>query len=434
MFQFNLENPDSFNFTEWREKNNNNSDWKEDQLRLKPLSSEPFDFLNLANEHSVNSNASSSSSTTTTTDISFQQGDDTEEEDIWTQQLSIPTTFNTLSWDTQNPHYPSYAQRELAQRNIGTPFITEAPLSFSETVVRSLLKENTSVVVYESDLVKGLLQALAGLPSIYFYWDKDLMLKQREPHVRILGVSPNALDSILQDVLLFSSQLRALEYVAQQCQENASEYGLTGIAFGCCLTELHLYLQHLILDVLLLPNMTILRLHQSIQPLSMIVQRLCRLFRIHQEHFQIPFGAALLNLLYDEIKRIDLSFNGHLALYRDICLAILAHTSIPYLTMLSKWLYLCQSTGENKDPYHEFFIDINSKQDTFQIYPTDRTLPYFIDKELAEYLFRSGVSARILQRTKPEHPLFALNDSISLKCILTSAEGEKKSDSIHARI
>ncbi|KAI9469024.1 MAG: Spc98 family-domain-containing protein [Benjaminiella poitrasii] len=442
MFQSNLEDLEYFDFTKLHGESINVSEWKEeDQLRLRPLTSEPFSFLNSnVNESFIDSNASVTTTiTTVSADASIQQDDviQEEENDMWTEPPLISTTFNTLSWDTQNSYYPSYAQHKLARKNVSTPFLTEAPQRFSETIIHSL-KEDTTVV-YESDLVKSLVQALNGLPSIYFYWDNCEMLKQRNPRLRILGVSLNALQPILEKVLLFSSQLRALESVAIECQDNAPKYGLTGTAFGCYLSELHLYLQHSIVNVLSLSDrnhpMTILKLYQYIQPLSVIVQKLYTLLKVNNEQhkFEIPFGAALLNLLYEEIRRTDLSFNGNMALYRDICLTILIYTSEPYQYMLSRWLQLCQSVKDDyfyEDPYHEFFIDMDSKRDVlhrFQI-RADATLPYFIDKDLSEYIFRSGVSLRLLRKTKPEHPIFYIKDSMSLKCILTNTESEKYLD------
>lgn len=281
-------------------------------------------------------------------------------EDMWTSDEPTPSAFNTLSWDTRNSHYPSYAQRKLAQKQIGTPFLTEAPQSFFEPLIQRVSRSN-AVVIHEIDLVKSLVQAIAGLPSIYFYWDAG-QLKQHAS-VRILGVSTIALKPVFEEILLFGSRLQALEHVAQQCQSNPHRYGLVGVAFGCCLAELHINMQHTIVTAL--ENVfTILQVHQYIQNLSVVIEKTCQLCKIKfvnsGSQFTLPFGANLLNLLQEEITKFDLALSGNSALYRDICLAMLSYTSVPYLNMLSCWLRLSRSDDNDdydEDPYQEFFID-----------------------------------------------------------------------------
>lgn len=48
-----------------------------------------------------------------------------------------------------------------------------------------------------------------------------------------------------------------------------------------------------------------------------------------------------------------------------------------------------------------------------------------MDKELAAYILRSGVSLRLLKKNKPNHLLFQLDDSISLKLLLDTSKGEE---------
>jgi hypothetical protein len=308
-------------------------------------------------------NASIDTTTTSSEHASIQQETEkmvTEEEDIWTCYKPTPSTFNTLSWDTRNAHYPSFAQTKLASRRIGTPFLTEAPQSFVEPLIQRLGGAN-AMVIHEMDLVRSLVQAIAGLPSIYFYWDAG-KLKQHA-HVRTLGVSTAALTPVLEQVLLFGSRLGALEHVSQQCQSNPHRYGLVGVAFGCYLAELHINMQHTIVTAL--ENAaTVLQVHQYIQNLDVVVEKTCQLFKIEflnsGSHCIIPFGAKLLNLLQEEITKFDLALSGNSALYRDICLALLSYTSIPYLNMLSCWLRLSPSDENDQDPYQEFFIDNNA--------------------------------------------------------------------------
>jgi hypothetical protein len=230
--------------------------------------------------------------------------------------------------------------------------LTEAPLSFFEP----LLSRSNTVVIHQIDLVKSLVQAVAGLPSIYFYWDTG-KLKQHA-QIRTLGVTRTAIAPVLEQVLLFGSRLRALDHVAQQCQSNPHRYGLVGVAFGCCLAELHINMQYSIVSTLENAT-TVLQVHQYIQNLEVLVERMCQLLKVRQgNQFTVPFGAQLLNLLQQEIIRFDLALSGNSALYRDICLAMLSYTSVPYLNMLSCWLRLsCSDDEHNQDPYQEFFID-----------------------------------------------------------------------------
>lgn len=82
--------------------------------------------------------------------------------------------------------------------------------------------------------------------------------------------------------------------------------------------------------------------------------------------FYIPFGAELLNLLHAELQRFDLAQSGNHALYRDICLSMLCYTSVPYASILSKWLGL-DSCGVLDDPYQEFFISTHDQAKQFQV-------------------------------------------------------------------
>ena len=93
---------------------------------------------------------------------------------------------------------------------------------------------------------------------------------------------------------------------------------------------------------------------------------------MYQVGFYIPFGSKLLEMLYKEISPFDYAAVGNSAFYRDICLGILCHTSIPYLSMLSEWVGLSSKTlisdpafadwkdivdeSPVRDPYDEFFL------------------------------------------------------------------------------
>lgn len=365
---------------------------------MQPLSDQPFDFLDT--NASITSVTTDSNSTYTSLSQQQQQQqqqsqsqtqpleqeheDQDMEEDIWTLDATVqpPTKFNTLSWDTRNSQFPSYEQTQLSERNIGTPFITEAPHSLFEPLIRRIQDPSNTVVIYEAELVKSLIQAMAGLPSIYFCWDQQQQkFKQRSTHFRIIGVSTAAIQPVLEQVLLFGTRIKALEYVSQQCQLQPENYGLTGVAFGCCLQELLMHIQQTMMSVFSdndPQSMTVLKVYYTVESLATVVEKLYRLCQIQQQQqhqqFIVPKGAALLNLLHCEISEFDLASNGgNSALYRDICLVILSYTSVPYSNIMSRWLQFNNnnSADQNGDPYAEFFIGertTNSKNDLFQDY------------------------------------------------------------------
>ncbi|KAI8644354.1 Spc98 family-domain-containing protein [Parasitella parasitica] len=428
--------------------------WFHPQLRLQPLSEQPFDFFD------ANASIASSTTDSSSTDTLFLQQQqhlqphqppqpqeqdlemEGEEQDIWLLEATMrpPTTFNTLSWDTRNSQFPSYEQTRLSDRNIGTPFITEAPLCLFEPLIRQLQDPSETAVIYESELAKSLIQAITGLPSIYFYWDQqDSAFRQRMAKYRILGVSTAAIQPLLEQVLLFGTHIRALEYVSQQCQSQPDTYGLTGVAFGCCLQELLMYIQHAVMTLFAsdqqhdFQTMTVLKVHHSVQSLTAVVEKLHGFCQVRSRQFVLPKGASLLNLLHRETSGFDLASNGgNSALYRDVCLVILSYTSVPYSNMMSNWLHLnsTYSPDQHGDPYAEFFIGervSENQSDLLQRYKirSEADLPYFVDKKLALYILRSGISVRLLKLAKPDHPLFDLDDSINLKFILNSTENEE---------
>lgn len=245
--------------------------WQQHQFKLEPLSDQPFNML-----HSITAESkpmSVAESVTTTEASSMNDEMEYEQEDIWTN-YTIPTTLNTLSWDTHNNHYPSFAQTRLAQKNIGTPFLTEAPTSLFEPVIQSRT-DMTVKVVYESQLVKSLIQVMVGLPSIYFIWNNNQF--QMLP-VRILGVSATAIQPALKDILAFGTRLRRIDHVVQTCRDNPGRYGLTGLALSCCLSQLHVNMQYTLVSVFEKEDhVTVLRVHQYVNDLSTLTKKLCDL-------------------------------------------------------------------------------------------------------------------------------------------------------------
>lgn len=82
-------------------------------------------------------------------------------------------------------------------------------------------------------------------------------------------------------------------------------------------------------------------------------------------------------MIHKEVLAQDLATTGDTIFYRDICLAILCHASIPYITMLNQWLGLTGRAVINgepildwddivdesplHDPYGEFFLRASTK-------------------------------------------------------------------------
>lgn len=276
--------------------------WQHDQLVLKPLSDqEPFDILNSIpslqhNESVAESDAPFQSFVDQTHPVQFyseepgeqpeEEMEEEEEEDIWTSSTDSTkqpqqTTFNTLSWDTKSPHFPSYAQKRLARKHIGTSFLSEAPTTLFEPVIQSRSTRENEKVIYESDLVKSLIQALIGLPSIHFYSNNNtLEFRMRVPSgYRVLGVSSKAMEPVLQEVLAFGSRLKAIEHVATSIKAKPEKYGSTGLAMACCLSELHLNIQQSIHSISEQEKeLTVLKVHQYVNHLAAVTKRLYTLF------------------------------------------------------------------------------------------------------------------------------------------------------------
>lgn len=357
--------------------------WEHDPLSLQPLSDQPFDILNVITtatqqqtEEPPESVANSViSSQDHLTDLDFEE----HEQDIWTSHEPTTTTLNTLSWDTHNIHFPSFSQTQLAKKHINTPFITEAPIQVFEPIIQS--RNLGQQPVYEADLVKSLIQVLVGSPSIYFYWHNTIGFQMRRATMRLLGLSGATLQPMIKELLQFATLLNKLETAATHCKETTKHYGLIGVAMGCCLTEFHLFIQQQIIS--LFENeqhkVTILKMHQYVNNLVDITEKLCKLCcigvdlnelnREQREHvkefgYYLPVGVDLINLLHTEIQYYDLVQCGSESFYRDLCLAMLHYISIPYLSMLSKWLGLeSEYSGVFDDPYDEFFIKTNVNKD-----------------------------------------------------------------------
>lgn len=270
------------------------------------------------------------------------------DEDIWLHAMTTTTTNakRALTWDQMG--------------HLNTPFITEASTRLFEPIIRQ--SDADSIVVYEHDLVRHLIQAIYGVPSVYFYWSSNDKLVRYKP-IRILGVSASCVEQVIERTLLFGTQLKELERLGKQYE--TGKYGLTGMAFGSCLIEFHLNIQYNMMNEMN-SVATVLQLQQWMEHLFFVVNRLYELCQP-----DLPFGAGILNLLYDELKPLDLVLSGSLGLYRDVCLCFLQHTSFPYLGMLNQWLHLEVNSHELEDPYGEFFIQLNedsNEDNTFSKY------------------------------------------------------------------
>ncbi|KAI9259067.1 Spc98 family-domain-containing protein [Sporodiniella umbellata] len=396
---------------------------------MKSLSSnEPFDLIGSVVEDERSVSLGSQPETFITMDK--------EEFDLWsTEKEEQPVWNNTLSWDALHSPWPTHSQTQLSKHNIQTPYLTEAPLSFFESVI----KTENDVTVVERQLVEGLIQAILGRPSIYFQWNPILHRFQPTRSVRILGVSITSITPIIKEILLFGGRMKTIEFAAKHCQSSPRSYGSVGVAFACSLLELVLNIQNSLID--LLDNMksewTLLKLYQYTSSMLTVCQRLCDLCsiqvneepsdkKVHPYRFNLPFGAGLLNALYDEIQAFDLVHSGSSAFYRNICITLLSYTSIPYLAILSKWLGLVHGgNGVEEDVYQEFFIcKTENPFDAFQEFQIvqNAVLPFFISLDLAVYVLRSGVSLQLLKRAIPHHPLCNLNRDLLLKCRLQKTE------------
>lgn len=255
--------------------------WQQESLTLPTLSERPFDILNVIDsltdqeeEREEDQIAFSPVPESIATSVISSVAEEMDyEEDIWSTTAPATTTFNTLSWDTLNSHFPSFAQTQLAKKHIGTPFITEAPRSVFEPVVASV---SSGQAVHQADLVKSLIQVLVGSPSIYFYWHEN-KFQQRESNMRILGVSAAAIQPVIKELLTFATQLKKLEKAAISCK-STTRFGMTGVAFGCCLAEFIINVQQ---QIILLfeneDNVTILKVHQYVYNLAVVTKKLCQL-------------------------------------------------------------------------------------------------------------------------------------------------------------
>ncbi|KAG2234739.1 Spc98 family-domain-containing protein [Thamnidium elegans] len=425
MFRFNLEE------SSWLPEI---KDVQWQQPQLDSLSDQPFNILDCIpqQQHQQHQHDPIPVAESVTTASTYEEDMEYEQDDLWTSH-TFPTTLNTLSWDTRNSHFPSLPQTQLAHRNIGTPFITEAPTRLFDPIIQS-----QTITVAESQLVKSLIQAMVGLPSIYFQWRNNQF--HMYP-VRVLGLGDKTIQPLLKDILKFATKLKRIERVAQTCHLYPHQYGLTGLAFASCLSQWHMNVQHAIVSVFENQQATLLKVYHYVHDLSFITEQLYQLCCIEPEEqmsriqldaierfgFYLPFGAEILNLLYAEIKQYDLAQSGNYALYRDICLSMLCYTSVPYTSILSKWLGL-DSSGVLDDPYQEFFVMMRDQVDDllkrFQI-RNEAKLPYFINNTLAVYIFRSGQSLQLLKKTRPNHPLFNLQEPTPLNFLFKNSENEE---------
>ncbi|KAI8881063.1 hypothetical protein K501DRAFT_223764, partial [Backusella circina FSU 941] len=221
MSSFNLPNlseVSSWNRSNSEDKGSLESQWHQQSfLQLKELSNQPFDILeaiqsneadNLAitesDEPSVDSMHSFSEKQT-------EQGQ--QQDDLWTQPDQKSKLF-TLSWETKRDHFPTPIQVEMADYTI--PFLTESTTGAFEP----LLTSPTHFAIKQDALVKGLLQAIAGLPSVYFNWSVTERRFKSRVSFRILDVSNAATEPIIEHLLSFGTRLKHLDGVANQCTSN----------------------------------------------------------------------------------------------------------------------------------------------------------------------------------------------------------------------
>ncbi|KAI8373225.1 gamma-tubulin complex component protein [Radiomyces spectabilis] len=177
--------------------------------------------------------------------------------------------------------------------------------------------------------------------------------------------------------------------------------------------------------------------------------------------FELPFGMSLLSLLYDEIQTFDFDSSGSSSFYKEICLALLCHTSVPFFRMLNQWLGLEHHQAGDRllsgleyspliDPFEEFFIEdtIHPFAGALSSAPSiprhmeyighyqirkGNCLPRFVNKEQAFAILGAGNSLRLLQQCQKDHPLLNAHylqetgssnsiDDLRLSWILTDGE------------
>jgi hypothetical protein len=184
---------------------------------LKGLSNQPFDILEaIQSKEAENSTITESDEPSVDSMHSFPEEQIDQEQlqdDIWTQPDQKSKLF-TLSWETKRQHFPSPIQVEMADYT--TPFLTESSTGAFEPLLTSL----AHFTIKQDALVKGLLQAIAGLPSVYFNWSTTEKRFKSRVSFRILDVSNAATEPIIEHLLLFGTYLKHLDYVAQQCTSN----------------------------------------------------------------------------------------------------------------------------------------------------------------------------------------------------------------------
>ncbi|KAI9253896.1 gamma-tubulin complex component protein [Phascolomyces articulosus] len=276
---------------------------------------------------------------------------------------------------------------------------------------------------------------------------------------------------VIERYLVFGTHMKKLEYLVDICKGNPKRYGLTGIAFACCLECLHLQIQHSLSTVFSQGEWTLLQVYHHISTLADTLNRIARLVHldggvidnasseaiqeIRKVGFYIPKGSQLLEMIWNEIIPLDFAVTGATAFYRDLCLGILCHTSIPYLTMLSEWLGLSNKSlitdpaftdwhdlvdeSPIRDPYQEFFLcDIHrtkeSLVDRFQP-RKEKELPYFLNPMQAGVILRTGNALQLLRRFQPEHPLCCIeniSNDFMLHWMPLEAQSHRYIEKLHA--
>ncbi|KAI8994524.1 Spc98 family-domain-containing protein [Pilobolus umbonatus] len=420
--------------------------YTEQPFKLKVLSDQPFDLLSTVSllKHHDNTDMNQSAGSVTTASVSDRMEDD----DIWTQSVTPPTSFSTLSWDTH--HCYSISKNLDSEEYIGSPFLTEIPIPCFESITRTQ-SPIESIVIKEEHLARSLLHAIIGLPSLYFDWNQDShTFETRLPFLRILGVSASAIQPIITKLLLVGTQLKLIEDIGNQCRCNPSRYGSIGVAFGCCMLELHINILDKIITVFdEMKDLSILKVYHHIHTISAVIDKLAQLCHINgiseihevqndirRDGYYIPSGIDLLNIFHDEIHQLDLCPSGDLATYRSICLAMFCYISRPYINILNEWLGLsssgqygdCGHRVDVYDPYGESFIQRSENTtdllDEYEIRP-DAKLPYFITKDMSVLILRSIISFRLLKRLAPHHPICHLKEDNSIRLILNADECER---------
>ncbi|ORZ02411.1 Spc98 family-domain-containing protein [Syncephalastrum racemosum] len=396
------------------------------------------------------------------------------------QTLRPEPTVQT--WNTD--HDLLWEQHDSLEQPAAPVFSWDGPLQPGDTPTLSTLSARVhedeyqafmpSRTPFKEDIIaEHVLAALLGHPSVSFQWNSAILaFEKRIPDIRILGTSAAALRVPIEELLLLATRMRRLTYLIQVCKHRPSQFGLTGLAFACSMEELLLRIRHTVFKQFRNHQpLTILQVYQHTQGIAMVHERIARLFSFDdpatqpdEERFRVPFGADLLQLLYNETQSYDWAVAGIPVFYRDTCLTLFCQSSMPYLDMLSQWIGLDANPNRTLDasdpfldPHLEFFVRqvrSHSRHQSMLSVWTDSNLsdapteshyrrrkeahlPFQLSQAQADMILRAGNALQLLKRYKPNHPLCDIrswcgHSDIKLRWLLADIDYKTYTDQLNS--